>query len=310
MLQTNFKRVAMASFLNFFRNGFVTLASVLVLIVTLSVIGSMLFLGVMLNSSLAELRSKVDVNVYFVTTTEEEDILALKRQLEALPEVQSVAYVSAEQALENFRVRHENDQLTLQALDELGENPLGAVLNVRANDPSQYGTIAEFLKSGNALSKNGNQIVDKVNYFQEQHKNAIDRLTKIIKSGQQIGLAILTLFIVTSVLITFNTIRLAIYTSREEISVMRLVGASNMYIRGPFIISGILYGFLSGLVVLLLFYPMTYWLGSTTADFFGGVNIFEYYLGHFPFVLLVIVGSGILLGALSSYLAVRRYLKV
>ncbi len=310
MLQTNFKRVAMASFLNFFRNGFVTLASVLVLIVTLSVIGSMLFLGVMLNSSLAELRSKVDVNVYFVTTTEEEDILALKRQLEALPEVQSVAYVSAEQALENFRVRHENDQLTLQALDELGENPLGAVLNVRANDPSQYGTIAEFLKSGNALSKNGNQIVDKVNYFQEQHKNAIDRLTKIIKSGQQIGLAILTLFIVTSVLITFNTIRLAIYTSREEISVMRLVGASNMYIRGPFIISGILYGFLSGLVVLLLFYPMTYWLGSTTADFFGGVNIFEYYLGHFAFVLFVIVGSGILLGALSSYLAVRRYLKV
>ena len=310
MLQTNFKRVAMAAFLNFFRNGFVTLASVLVLIVTLSVIGSMLFLGVMLNSSLAELRSKVDVNVYFVTTTEEEDILALKRQLEALPEVQSVAYVSAEQALENFRVRHENDQLTLQALDELGENPLGAVLNVRANDPSQYGTIAEFLKSGNALSKNGNQIVDKVNYFQEQHKNAIDRLTKIIKSGQQIGLAILTLFIVTSVLITFNTIRLAIYTSREEISVMRLVGASNMYIRGPFIISGILYGFLSGLVVLLLFYPMTYWLGSTTADFFGGVNIFEYYLGHFPFVLLVIVGSGIILGALSSYLAVRRYLKV
>jgi len=310
MLQTNFKRVAMASFLNFFRNGFVTLASVLVLIVTLSVIGSMLFLGVMLNSSLAELRSKVDVNVYFVTTTEEEDILALKRQLEALPEVQSVAYVSAEQALENFRVRHENDQLTLQALDELGENPLGAVLNVRANDPSQYGTIAEFLKSGNALSKNGNQIVDKVNYFQEQHKNAIDRLTKIIKSGQQIGLAILTLFIVTSILITFNTIRLAIYTSREEISVMRLVGASNMYIRGPFIISGILYGFLSGLVVLLLFYPMTYWLGSTTADFFGGVNIFEYYLGHFAFVLFVIVGSGILLGALSSYLAVRRYLKV
>jgi len=310
MLQTNFKRVAMAAFLNFFRNGFVTLASVLVLIVTLSVIGSMLFLGVMLNSSLAELRSKVDVNVYFVTTTEEEDILALKRQLEALPEVQSVAYVSAEQALENFRVRHENDQLTLQALDELGENPLGAVLNVRANDPSQYGTIAEFLKSGNALSKNGNQIVDKVNYFQEQHKNAIDRLTKIIKSGQQIGLAILTLFIVTSVLITFNTIRLAIYTSREEISVMRLVGASNMYIRGPFIISGILYGFLSGLVVLLLFYPMTYWLGSTTADFFGGVNIFEYYLGHFAFVLFVIVGSGILLGALSSYLAVRRYLKV
>ena len=149
-----------------------------------------------------------------------------------------------------------------------------------------------------------------MNYFQEQHKNAIDRLTKIIKSGQQIGLAILTLFIVTSVLITFNTIRLAIYTSREEISVMRLVGASNMYIRGPFIISGILYGFLSGLVVLLLFYPMTYWLGSTTADFFGGVNIFEYYLGHFAFVLFVIVGSGILLGALSSYLAVRRYLKV
>ena len=175
MLSTNIKRVVTAALLNFFRNGFVTLASILVITVTLFVIGSMLFLGVILNSSLAELKSKVDINVYFVTNFDESDILAFKRQLEALPEVQAVSYTSQDQALENFRVRHQNDQLTLQALDELGDNPLGAVLNIRANDPSQYDTIATFLKGGSALSKNGKQIIDKVNYFQDQHKNAIDR---------------------------------------------------------------------------------------------------------------------------------------
>lgn len=310
MFSTNIKRVVTAALLNFFRNGFVTLASILVITVTLFVIGSMLFLGVILNSSLAELKSKVDINVYFVTNSDESDILAFKRQLEALPEVREVSYTSKDQALENFRVRHQNDQLTLQALDELGDNPLGAVLNIRANDPSQYGAIATFLQSGSALSKNGKQIIDKVNYFQDQHKNAIDRLTGIIQSSQKLGVAVLALFIITSVLITFNTIRLVIYTAREEISVMRLVGASNMYIRGPFVFGGLFYGFLSAVAALILFYPLTLWLGPITENFFGGVNIFSYYVKNFAFVFLVIMGSGLFLGAVSSYLAVRRYLKI
>jgi cell division transport system permease protein len=98
--------------------------------------------------------------------------------------------------------------------------------------------------------------------------------------------------------------------SREEISVMRLVGASRGYIRGPFFVAGAIYGFVSGILTLILFYPITLWLGKTTADFFVGLNIFHYYTSNFGEIFLIIVGSGIIIGSLSSYLAVRKYLTI
>src|SRR3989344_3155112 len=130
------KRICRAGFLDFWRNGFVTLASVLVMTVTLFSLGVVIFTGVILNQTLEELRTKADVNVYFTTTASEEKILELKASLEALPEIASVEYVSREDELAAFRSRHVNDQLTLQALDELGDNPLGAVLNIRAKELS------------------------------------------------------------------------------------------------------------------------------------------------------------------------------
>src|SRR3989344_6586242 len=111
--------------------------------VTLFVIGSVIFSGAILQSTLQQIRDKVDINVYFVTDAREIEILALKKDLEKLPEVlPPVVYVSREDALAAFKKRHENDQFTLQALDELGENPLGATLNIKAKDPAQYGSIA------------------------------------------------------------------------------------------------------------------------------------------------------------------------
>ncbi len=297
-----------SGFVNFWRNGYVSLASILVMVVTLFIVGSLMFTGAVLTSSLDQIRSKVDVNVYFVTTAQETDILSLKRSIESLPEVALVEYVSREQALENFRERHENDALTLQALDELGTNPSGAVLNIKAKDPSNYESIATFLDSSAALSESGRPIIDKVNYY--QNKAAIDKLNSILASAQSLGFALSLVFAVISVLIIFNTVSLAIYNSREEIGVMRLVGAGNHYIRGPFIVEGAMYGLISALIVLVLFYPLTYWLGPTTENFFSGLNLFKYYLDNFPQVFSVILGSGIVLGMISSFLAVRKHLKV
>ena len=104
---TNFKRVCKSGFVNFWRNGIVSLASILIMMMTLFVIGSVIFIGAVLNASLAELKDKVDVNVYFVTTAPEEQVLAVKGELEQLPEVQLVEYVSRETALELFKKRHE-----------------------------------------------------------------------------------------------------------------------------------------------------------------------------------------------------------
>ncbi len=306
----NVRRIVQAGILDFTRNAFVTLASILVMTVTLFVVGLLIFTGVILNSTLNELKSKVDLNVYFTTEAPEEEILALQKKIEVLPEVQSVKYVSRDEALAQFRERHQNDQLTLQSLDELGENPLGAVLNVQAKEVSQYESIATFLKGSSALSQDGTTIIDKVNFFQERQRVAIDRLTRITDSAERLGFAIILILALTTIGITFNTIRLAIYTAREEIAVMRLVGADQTYIRAPFMVEGVLYGLIAGIITLLLFYPLTFWLGEATENFFGGVNVFNYYLQNFLLLFAVIVGSGIVLGVLSSFLAVRRYLKI
>ncbi len=305
---TKIRRVVRTGFFNFSRNGTVSLASVLVMTVTLMTIGLVFFAGAVLETSLIELRDKIDVNVTFTPSAPEEDILSIKHSLESLPEVFLVTYVSREEALAAFKERHASDQAILAALDELGENPLGAVLNVKARDPSQYASVAEFLEGGNVLSEGGLTIIDKVNYF--QNKTAIDRLSSIIASADKLGFALTLMFGAISILIAFNTIRLTIYIAKDEISVMRLVGASTTYIQGPFVVVGVIYGVVAGILSLFIFLPLTYWLGGVTESFFTGFNIFSYYLGNFLKVAAIIMASGVLIGALSSVLAIRKYLKV
>ena len=308
MFWINTKRIIKAGFVGFWRNGVVTVASILVMTVTLFVLGSLIFMNAMLDSALGQIQSKVDINVYFTVDAPEDEMLALKSSVEGLPETASVEYVTREQALEEFSRKHADDQLILQALEELDDNPLGAHLNIRARETSQYESIARFLDSENALSSNGAGIIDKINYF--QNKIAIEKLSKIITSVDTLSFAILIIFIIISVLIVFNTIRLAIYTAKEEIAVMQLVGASNKYIQGPFIIEGMMYGFASALFAMVLFYPVTIWLGPFTEDFFGGTNVFDYYVDNFSQMFLILIMSGIILGASSSFLAIKRYLKL
>ena len=243
------KRVLAGGGKNFARGGAVSVATVLIMTVTLTIIGSLIFLSALLSYTLVIISEKVDVSVYFVTTASEGDIFAVRDQLQKLPQVASVSYTSADDALA-VRTRHANDQLTLQALNELGGNPLDASLEIRAKNPSDYESIVSFLEASPALSVGGVSIVDRVNYA--QNKEVIDRLTLAIKATREIGFAVVVLFAFASILIAFATVRLAIYTSKDEIAVMRLVGASNAYIQGPFIVTGIITGVISALLVLLL----------------------------------------------------------
>ena len=150
--------------------------------------------------------------------------------------------------------------------------------------------------------------IDRVNYL--QNKNVIDRLTNAIAATEKAGLAIVLLFALASVTIALATIRLAIYTAREEIAVMRLVGASNMYIRGPFIVAGIIAGGLAAFIALIIFYPITWYAGNALSSWLGGFNLFSYYLHNFPLIFIVLAGTGIFLGALASWIGVRRYLTI
>ncbi len=303
---TGFRRVVKAGFVGFWRNAYVSLASIFVLTVALFVIGSTMFVTQLLTTSLNILESKVDINVYFVPDAPDEEVDRIKTAVAALPDVASVEFTSSEDALRMYRERNKDNAISLQALEELDKNPLGANLAIQAKETYQYENIALFLEEQRELGEQQVLVIDEINY--NRNKESIDKLTSIINAAQQAGLIIMIFLLVVSILITFNTIRLAIYTSREEISIMRLVGAGNMFIRGPFMLQGVMYGFIAGVLALLLFYPPLVWLGPRTEAFFG-LNLFNYYIAHFGEIFGALVGIGIVLGFVSSTLAVSRYLK-
>jgi cell division transport system permease protein len=305
MAMTTFKRIIKGGFTNFKRGGVVSWAAVLVVTITLSVITLIILFQAVLHFSLAQIKDKVDVTIYLTTSAPDDQIMALKSSLEQLPEVASVSYTSADDALALFRARHQSDYPTIQALDEIGQNPLGGYLNVKAKDVSQYGDIANFLQSDNALSLDSSSIIDKVDY--NQNKLVIDRLNSIISGGEKLGFLVTLLMIFISIIVTFNTIRLGIFISKEEIGVMGLVGASKMHIRGPFMIEGAIYGTIATFITLIIFWPVSFWLGHNMTDFLG-INMYDYYLSSFFQIFAILLLSGILLGVISSFLAVRKYL--
>jgi len=303
----SFKRIIKAGFVSFWRNAFVSLAAIFVITVTLFVVLSVMFLDALLVSSLDRVQNKVDINVYFVTEAAEEDVIALKEELETLPEVAGVIHTEREAALEQFKKRHENDDTITEALSELDDNPLGASLSIRAKETSQYEDIAEFLKSKQQANTDDGGLIENINFF--KNKIAIDKLTTIIAAVERSSLIAMVVLVVVTILITFNTIRLAIYTTREEIRVMRLVGAGNLFIRGPFMFQGTLYGLISSLFALLIAYPIVLYLGPVTETFFE-FNLFSHYVDNFVDFFILVVGLGVALGMISSLLAVTRYLRV
>ena len=315
---TSSKRIIRTGFVNFWRNGFLSFAAIVVMTLSLTLLGAILFANAFGRELISDVKSKVDINVYFTLSAKPGDITDLQRTLQKLPEVASVDYISSDNALANFKDKWKDNTLILQGLDEIGYNPLPAVLNITAKDPSQYAGIADFLNGKNALTKDGSTIIDKVNY--NQNKLVIDRLTRIISIVQTIGTVLAIVFIIVAVIIVFNTIRLIIYNARDEIGVMKLVGASNTYVRGPFVISGMMYGVVSGLITLGVLAIFAYYTDAAVVKLIGieGANDFSlivnvlarYFVTNFGQIFAIIMGSGVVLGGLSSYIAVKRYLRV
>ncbi len=318
MIFTFFKRIIRTGFINFWRNGFLSFASIIVLTLSLTAFGMLIFGSAFGRALIEEVKNKVDINVYFTLNADEAGILELKKTIEKFPEVATVGYISRTKVLANFKDKWKDNTLILQGLEEIGDNPFPAVLNIKAKEPSQYAGIAKFLDGKNSLSKEGISIIDKIDYNQNQL--VIDRLGRIIPAVEKSGSVLALILIIVASIVTFNTVRLVIYTAKDEIAVMKLVGASNSYIRGPFVMSGVMYGVFAGILTLVIlgvfaFYTdaaLMKFAGSKGVDEFGLIiNVFSrYFLQNFGQILAIIMGSGIVLGAISSYLAVRRYLRV
>jgi cell division transport system permease protein len=302
----NMKRIARYGLISFIRNGFISLSAVAIMSITLLATAVLVIVGAGMHSVLNDLTNKVDVSVYFATAATDDQIASVSDSLKALPQVAQVTLISRADALARFQERHKNDQLTMQALQELGDNPLGASIEVHAKDPTQYEAIAKYLDAQQASGQGAGAVIDRINFF--QNKTAIDRLAAIIDTSSKIGLAIAIVLGAASIMIAFNTIRLAIYTARDEIGVMNIVGAGHWYVQGPFMIAGVLYGIVSGIFVLLILYGASIWLGPASQRFLGSFNVYDYFISAFPMLLLIVMGGGVVLGSLSSFLAVRRYL--
>ncbi len=305
MLWINTKRILKLGFINFWRNSIVSIASVLTMAVTLFVIGSLYIGAAFLNSSLEEVKNKVDISVSFKVDASDDEIISLKKDLSLQPEVKAVDYIGRDQELADFKESHKDNAILLQSLEETG-NPFGARLNIKAVDPAQYDAVARFLVNRNDPSLGGKSIIDQISY----KKDVVDKLIGLIATSKKVGMAISIILILLSILVTFNTISLAIYISREEISVMRLVGAGESYVRYPFLVEGIISGVLASFLSLALLYPATLWVRDATAGVFGGINLASYYINNFAQIFLLLSGCGIILGIIASFWATRKYAKV
>ncbi len=298
------KRVTRSGLQSFVRNGWLSTATVSVMALAIFVMTSLILLNVITQSLVANLQDRIDISVYFKQETPGGEVAKVQRDLEQLTEVKSVEYVTADEALRRFRERHKDNPLLLESLAELGTNPLQATLNVKARETNQFASIASFLEG-----ERFKPLIDKVNYT--QNAEVIGRLASIVGGVRRGGAALTFVLAAIALLVAFNTIRLAIYTAREEIGVMRLVGASNWYIRGPFVITGIIYGIAAALITMAVLFPAVGFISPKVSGFLlTGTNLFSYVQQNFWSLFGLELAVGIVLGVLSSYIAIRRYLKV
>ena len=303
MIINKTKRIIKSALNDLLRNVWLNIATMSIIIVTLFTVTTMVAVDVIGNFALGSLQEKIDITIQFEDDAEENKILEFREDLEELPEVRSVEYISKEQALLNFKESHKDNEYINQSLEELGENPLFAVLNVKATALDQYKTIDDYIKS----NENYDDIIEKVNF--KENEKAINNFSVILKTIKDSIFGLAVLFIIMSILVAFNTIRLAMYTHRAEIEIMRLVGASNWYIKMPFVIEGAILGILAGAITLTFVYPIVIYVSPKIAQFLPGLDLHAYFLNNIFSFTLFLLALGMSLGVISSLIAIRRYLK-
>ena len=287
----------------FKRNSWLSVTTIIVMTLTLSVFLGLILFSVLTTDAINLLKEKIDISVYFKTTTSEDDILKIKRSLESLAEIKSVDYISRDQALAIFKERHKEEQTISEAINVLDQNPLSASLNIKAKDPKDYPVVAAYLN--NETLKDS---IEQVSYNQNQI--VIDRLATIVDTVQKSGISLILILSVVAILVCLNAIMLAIHSTRDEISIMRLVGASNVFIRGPYIIQGILYGIIAAIVSILISLPIVYFASPYLQMVMPEINLWAYLVGNVFSLTIYQILFGIILGSVSSAIAVRKYLKI
>jgi len=300
-----FKRIFKLGWQSFSRDGGLAAATIFILVIVITLVSSLFILKEVSQFLIAAIQEKVDISVYFKERALETKILNIKEEISKIPEVKEVKYVSREEALKTFVQRQKGNPVIMEtlALPEVRDWRPPASLNIKAWEASQYGVIANFLEHPVY-----EDLIEKVDYF--QRKPVIEKIFAITSGMEKAGWITAIVLVIVAILVTFNTIRLAIYNFREEIKIQRLVGAGNWFIRGPFLVQGAISGISAFLICLLIFSLICWGLSPKIEIFFPGLNIFQIFVSNFWLIILIQLSTGILLGVISSTLAIRKYLKV
>ncbi|MDP2587493.1 MAG: permease-like cell division protein FtsX [bacterium] len=298
------RRVLRSGLQNYWRNIGLSVATTFVTTLTLVAASLILLLNILTGVALQSVESKVDISVYFDPLASDEQVAGAQAEIRNIEGVSGVSIVSREEALERFRQAHVDNPLINASLGELDDNPLQTTLVIHADNPQAYATINDQL-----IGMVDGQVIDRVNY--DDNRDSIERLSRLSIWAKTGGAAVGAILAGIAVLVVFNTVRLTIHSRREEVAIMKLVGATNGFVRGPFLIEGFLYGFAASLITIAIIQPLLLWIAPKVESFFGtSSQVFSFIQENLALVIAGEILVGVVLGVLSSYLAVHRYLKV
>ena len=299
---TAFKRILTFAMNDFSRNKGISIAAIFVLIITIMLVTGLFFFQGMAGYLTSQIQDKIDIAAYFKDGTQEQDILNVKDEIIKMsPNIKNIEYISKEQALADFNKRHKDNVILAKALQAVGDNPFLPSLNITTTgDPSQYASVSNILQTSD-FSK----LIDKVDFSQK--RDTIEKVYSITSNINIFGIILGIILIIVAILVVFNTIKLVIENSREEINTMRVVGASDWFIRGPFVIQGIIYGVIAFLFCIFISAVSAYFLSFKMGIIMPGFDMFGYFLTNLWILVLIQLGFGVGVGSISALIVVKKH---
>lgn len=302
-------RIIRTGALNFVRNAWLAIAAMAVMVVTLTIILFSIVTSATFNHSIAQIAGKINISIYLNDSTTSQQTSNLMAQLRQLQEVKSVSYLSKDQALAEYKQANANNKDLLQAINETG-NPLPASIQITPVDPGKIDQITQILSEPSTVALEDSQAGTS---YSGDRRTAIDRIAHATDIMKRVGVVAVILFAFISMLIIFNTIQMAIFNRRDELTIMRLLGANTWFIRGPFVIESVIYGITAALISIglmdVLFIVASSALQASSLGLLDIGYADTYFHNNFFVLLTLQLVVGIVIGAVSSVIATRRYLK-
>lgn len=292
------------AFQDIFRNFSLSCMTVLVLVLMLLSLNTLAIIRVLTEEATLTVKNQIDMSIFFHPTATEEQIAEVTSYVRSFPEVTDLTYMSREDVLADFQAAHADNSEIIASMDELGENPLGATLVVKTREPNDYKKIIS------AISVPEYEAAIEAKTFGDTEK-AIERIHIITTQVERFSLALSGLFAFIAFLIIFNTIRIAIFTQRAEIGIKRLVGATNWFIRAPYMVEALLFSLVAMLITYVAVFFATRFLDPFITTIFGTeAFLTTYFSSHILLLFGTQFGAALFLTIFSSWLAMSRYLRV